>query len=167
MPQVHAAVATTHKSSKPVLLTVPCRVMASPKAACALKAFSFSAVLEVRMLSAMRGTSGDSDGTQSRRSSEIAVVVYGSANGNRTRISALKGPRANRCTIAPQVKELQSSNYTGILHRAPFAALRLFLAVFPFFVPGELDGFEFALVGFLRVAGETGQLGNPLVHVRE
>src|SRR5580698_147168 len=25
----------------------------------------------------------------------------GSANGNRTRISALKGPRANRCTIAP------------------------------------------------------------------
>ena len=27
---------------------------------------------------------------------------FGSANGNRTRISALKGPRANRCTIAPQ-----------------------------------------------------------------
>ena len=27
---------------------------------------------------------------------------HGSANGNRTRISALKGPRANRCTIAPQ-----------------------------------------------------------------
>src|ERR1700728_1685443 len=26
---------------------------------------------------------------------------FGSANGNRTRISALKGPRANRCTIAP------------------------------------------------------------------
>src|ERR1700733_13055967 len=26
----------------------------------------------------------------------------GSANGNRTRISALKGPRANRCTIAPR-----------------------------------------------------------------
>src|ERR1700734_1713712 len=26
----------------------------------------------------------------------------GSANGNRTRISALKGPRANRCTIAPE-----------------------------------------------------------------
>src|SRR5579885_2639901 len=25
----------------------------------------------------------------------------GSANGNRTRISALRGPRANRCTIAP------------------------------------------------------------------
>ena len=27
--------------------------------------------------------------------------IVGSANGNRTRISALKGPRANRCTIAP------------------------------------------------------------------
>src|SRR5215469_2313556 len=27
---------------------------------------------------------------------------FGSANGNRTRISALKGPRANRCTIAPR-----------------------------------------------------------------
>jgi hypothetical protein len=30
------------------------------------------------------------------------VHIFGSANGNRTRISALKGPRANRCTIAPQ-----------------------------------------------------------------
>ena len=29
------------------------------------------------------------------------VDIFGSANGNRTRISALKGPRANRCTIAP------------------------------------------------------------------
>ena len=29
-------------------------------------------------------------------------MEVGSANGNRTRISALKGPRANRCTIAPQ-----------------------------------------------------------------
>jgi hypothetical protein len=27
---------------------------------------------------------------------------FGSASGNRTRILALKGPRANRCTIAPQ-----------------------------------------------------------------
>jgi hypothetical protein len=31
------------------------------------------------------------------------IVKVGSANGNRTRISALKGPRANRCTIAPQL----------------------------------------------------------------
>src|ERR1700686_206609 len=30
---------------------------------------------------------------------------FGSANGNRTRISALKGPRANRCTIAPQLRK--------------------------------------------------------------
>ncbi len=32
----------------------------------------------------------------------IEAAGFGSANGNRTRISALKGPRANRCTIAPQ-----------------------------------------------------------------
>ncbi len=27
--------------------------------------------------------------------------MYGSPDGNRTRISALKGPRANRCTTGP------------------------------------------------------------------
>ena len=32
---------------------------------------------------------------------EVKKRKLGSANGNRTRISALKGPRANRCTIAP------------------------------------------------------------------
>src|SRR5580658_5811236 len=32
----------------------------------------------------------------------VNQAVIGSANGNRTRISALKGPRANRCTIAPE-----------------------------------------------------------------
>jgi hypothetical protein len=32
-------------------------------------------------------------------------MEVGSANGNRTRISALKGPRANRCTIAPNRQE--------------------------------------------------------------
>ncbi len=32
-----------------------------------------------------------------------AAAGFGSASGNRTRILALKGPRANRCTIAPQV----------------------------------------------------------------
>jgi hypothetical protein len=29
----------------------------------------------------------------------------GTANGNRTRISALKGPRANRCTIAAWMQQ--------------------------------------------------------------
>jgi hypothetical protein len=31
----------------------------------------------------------------------LSSDIVGSASGNRTRISALKGPRANRCTIAP------------------------------------------------------------------
>jgi hypothetical protein len=38
---------------------------------------------------------------------------FGTANGNRTRILALKGLRANRCTIAALFDELQSFNYTG------------------------------------------------------
>src|SRR5713226_5854277 len=46
-PQVHAAVATTKSRSKPVLLTVPCSVIASPKATWPLKAFSLSAGLDV------------------------------------------------------------------------------------------------------------------------
>jgi hypothetical protein len=33
---------------------------------------------------------------------QMADEKAGSASGNRTRISALKGPRANRCTIAPE-----------------------------------------------------------------
>ena len=32
---------------------------------------------------------------------ELQRATFGSANGNRTRILALKGLRANRCTIAP------------------------------------------------------------------
>src|SRR6266853_1352704 len=48
-PQVHAAVATTKNKSRPVLFTVPCSVMASPKATWPLKAFSLSAGLEVRI----------------------------------------------------------------------------------------------------------------------
>src|SRR5437899_11847807 len=48
-PQVHAAVATTKSKSRPVLLTVPCSVIASPKATCPLKAFSLSAGLDVRI----------------------------------------------------------------------------------------------------------------------
>src|SRR5712692_7676433 len=48
-PQVHAAVATTKSRSKPVLLTVPCSVIASPKATWPLKAFSLSAGLDVRI----------------------------------------------------------------------------------------------------------------------
>src|SRR6266478_3386488 len=48
-PQVHAAVATTHSSSSPVLFTVPCKVIASPPTATSpRKAFSFSAGFEVR-----------------------------------------------------------------------------------------------------------------------
>ena len=41
------------------------------------------------------------------------------------------------------------------------------MAVLKFFVPGHLDGFEFAFVGGLGVAGETGELGDPFVHVGE
>jgi hypothetical protein len=37
---------------------------------------------------------------------------FGTANGNRTRILALKGLRANRCTIAALLRELQPINYT-------------------------------------------------------
>src|SRR5216684_7837180 len=48
-PHVQAAVATTQSRSRPVLLTVPCKVIASPKAACPLKAFSFSAGFDVRI----------------------------------------------------------------------------------------------------------------------
>src|SRR5712664_2970568 len=49
IPQVHAAVATTQSSNTPVLLTVPCKVIASPPTAISpRKAFSFSAGLEVR-----------------------------------------------------------------------------------------------------------------------
>src|SRR5258707_14184240 len=46
-PQVHAAVATTQSRSRPVLLTVPCSVIASPKATWPLNAFSLRAGLEV------------------------------------------------------------------------------------------------------------------------
>src|SRR6266581_6325307 len=48
-PQVHAAVATTKSKSRPVLLTVPCSVIASPKATWPLNAFSLSAGLDVRI----------------------------------------------------------------------------------------------------------------------
>ena len=37
---------------------------------------------------------------------------FGTANGNRTRILALKGLRANRCTIAAS-DEMRPHNYTG------------------------------------------------------
>src|SRR5216684_4271094 len=48
-PQVHAAVATTQSRRKPVLLTVPCSVIASPKATWPLNAFSLSAGFDVRI----------------------------------------------------------------------------------------------------------------------
>ena len=50
---------------------------------------------------------------------------------------------------------------------ALFVVQRLFLAILPLFMPGHLDGLEFALVGFLRVTGETREFRNPLVHVGE
>src|SRR6267378_8372928 len=53
-PQVHAAVATTQSRSRPVLLTVPCSVIASPKATWPLNAFSFNAGLDVRIRFAIR-----------------------------------------------------------------------------------------------------------------
>src|SRR5260221_5256414 len=48
-PQVHADVATTQISSKPVLFTVPCRVIASPPSGThPPNAFSFTAGLSLR-----------------------------------------------------------------------------------------------------------------------
>src|SRR6267154_5946732 len=42
-----------------------------------------------------------------KQESEDLSQHYGSANGNRTRILALKGLRANRCTIAPHLLRLR------------------------------------------------------------
>src|SRR5580700_1323298 len=47
-PQVQAEVATTQSRSMPVLLTVPCTVIASPVAIWPWKAFSFRAGFAVR-----------------------------------------------------------------------------------------------------------------------
>src|SRR6202035_2294393 len=44
---------------------------------------------------------------------------FGSANGNRTRISALKGPRANRCTIAPRVFRFSEFNVLPHFYQSP------------------------------------------------
>src|SRR6266849_7679876 len=52
-PHVHAEDATTHNSSTPVLLTVPCSVIASPTATSPRNAFSFRAGFDVRNGSAM------------------------------------------------------------------------------------------------------------------
>src|ERR1700676_4300066 len=41
------------------------------------------------------------------------------------------------------------------------------LTVQEFLVPCHLDGFEFAFVGGRWIAGKAGELGDPLVHVRE
>src|SRR5262249_2812413 len=40
--------------------------------------------------------------TQRETEPDLFVRSIGSANGTRTRISALRGPRANLCTIAPK-----------------------------------------------------------------
>ena len=55
---------------------------------------------ELRMIVIMRVSVAEANAGFMRQSR--VVDIFGSANGNRTRISALKGPRANRCTIAPQ-----------------------------------------------------------------
>src|SRR5208283_3795663 len=44
---------------------------------------------------------------------ELQRATFGSANGNRTRILALKGLRANRCTIAPHFNKF-SINATSV-----------------------------------------------------
>src|SRR2546428_9677851 len=44
---------------------------------------------------------------------------------------------------------------------------RLSLAVLEFLVPGHLDGFELGFVGGGGVAGEAGELGDPLVKIGE
>src|SRR6266478_6397382 len=54
-----------------------------------------------------RGHNPDSFRTMINRKARISASDYGSANGNRTRILALKGLRANRCTIAPQLLRLR------------------------------------------------------------
>jgi hypothetical protein len=41
------------------------------------------------------------------------------------------------------------------------------LAVLEFFVPGHLDGFEFAFVRSCWVAGKSRELGDPFVHIGE
>jgi len=41
------------------------------------------------------------------------------------------------------------------------------LAILKFLVPGHLNRFQLGFIGFLRIAGETGELGDPFVHVRE
>src|SRR5271170_4043322 len=56
MPQVHAAVTTAHNSKKPVLFTVPCKVIASPVAATSRNAFSLKTGLDVRKGLAMIAT---------------------------------------------------------------------------------------------------------------
>jgi hypothetical protein len=47
-----------------------------------------------------------------RRVARFGKDKFGTANGNRTRILALKGLRANRCTIAALLGELEPINYT-------------------------------------------------------
>src|SRR5258708_37559701 len=46
-----------------------------------------------------------------------------------------------------------------------YAALGL--SVFPFLMPSRLNRFQLALIGLLRIAGESGQFRDPLVHVSE
>src|SRR6516225_7135928 len=52
-PHVYAEVTTTHNSSRPVLLAVPCMVIASPAAICPANALSFRTGLLERSMFAM------------------------------------------------------------------------------------------------------------------
>src|SRR4029077_13423156 len=56
-PQVHAAVATTHRSRIPVLLTVPWTVITSPTAIWPVKTLSFRTGFEDRKILATAGFS--------------------------------------------------------------------------------------------------------------
>src|SRR6266852_4556762 len=138
IPHVQAAVATTHNSSSPVLFTVPCKVIASPPTATSPRnAFSFSAGLEVRNGLAMFVSLDLTHPVYTRENRAANATSQpewryvqpkdqnqrnGSANGNRTRILALKGLRANRCTIAPpggekrndsRIREMAGANKHG------------------------------------------------------
>src|SRR5438046_1236258 len=56
------------------------------------------------------------------RSASHLEKIFGTANGNRTRILALKGLRANRCTIAAW-EQSRLNNYTRNASIAPRGGL--------------------------------------------
>src|ERR1700761_5457412 len=88
----------------------------------------------------------------------------------RARTLEKKARRAQRfesqttgCNSASHDTAMQSERYVKMKSSGASSAL----AIFPLFMPGLLDGFEFCLVGFLRIAGKAGEFGDPFVHVSE